>query len=73
METNIASCKRCQYLILTRDSFDTDFSELIGQELEEGYPPAWWRVDLGALYDVYQVVIINRDTNQGSLDKVLLY
>ena len=27
--------------------------------------PAWWRVDLGAAYDVYQVVIVNRDLGQG--------
>ena len=27
--------------------------------------PAWWRVDLGASYDVYQVRIVNRDLGQG--------
>ena len=27
--------------------------------------PAWWRVDLGSQYDVYTVVIYNRDRNQG--------
>ena len=27
--------------------------------------PAWWKVDLGASYDVYQVRIVNRDLGQG--------
>ena len=27
--------------------------------------PAWWRVDLGASYDVYQVVIVNTNLGQG--------
>ena len=28
--------------------------------------PAWWRVDLGADYDVYEVIIVNRDQFQGT-------
>ena len=33
-------------------------------EGEEFDQPAWWRVDLGASYDVYQVVIFNRETQK---------
>ena len=29
--------------------------------------PAWWRVDLGASYDVYQIVVVNRNVNRGKL------
>ena len=37
---------------------------LPGQERNQ---PAWWRVDLGASYDVYQVIITNRDQQQGNI------
>ena len=36
--------------------------QIVEHSLDE---PAWWRVDLGALYDVYEVVIVNRDIFQG--------
>ena len=38
-----------------------DTRELYGAESNE---PAWWRVDLGASYDVYQVEVVNRNSNQ---------
>ena len=31
---------------------------------EDRNEPAWWRVDLGASYDVYEVKIHNRDSFQ---------
>ena len=30
-------------------------------------PRPWWRVDLGSSYDVYQVIIVNRDQYQGNV------
>ena len=66
-------------LIYAHQTFHADTSTLSG---EEQNLPAWWRVDLGTSYDVYQVVIVNRDyargrsniclTGFGSID-VLLY
>ena len=40
-----------------------DTSFLSGQERNQ---PAWWRVDLGASYDIYQVLVTNREMSQGN-------
>ena len=41
-----------------------DTSGLSGEERNQ---PAWWRVDLGASYDIYKVLIVNRETQRGKL------
>ena len=44
-------------VIIAQHSFNTDTGGYPGPYT---FPPAWWSVDLGASYDVYQVVIVNR-------------
>ena len=46
---------------MAQHTFHTDFLRLSAQDR---ILPAWWRVDLGTSYDVYQVVIVNRDVVQ---------
>ena len=49
------------YIVITADHlFNIDYRQLSGEEYSQ---LAWWRVDLGALYDVYQVVIFNIETS----------
>ena len=47
---------------MAQHTFHTDTSLLSG---EQRFQPAWWRVDLGASYDVYQVIIVNRNYFRG--------
>ena len=49
-------------VIIVQHVFCVDTSQLSGQDRNQ---PAWWKVDLGASYDVYQVVITNRDGARG--------
>ena len=46
----------------TQHVFYTDTRTLSGEQYNT---PAWWRVDLGAPYDVYKVLIVNRDQFKG--------
>ena len=48
--------------VVEQNWFHTDTSRLSGEERDK---PAWWRVDLGASFDVYQVVITNRNYARG--------
>ena len=41
------------------------FSDTTKLSEEEQNQPAWWRVDLGTSYDVYQAIIVNRDYVRG--------
>ena len=50
------------YVITAHYTSHTDTSQLNWQER---YQPAWWRLDLGVSYDVYQVIIFNTDVQQG--------
>lgn len=36
-----------------------------GVHYEDLDQPAWWRVDLGREYDIYQVIIYNRNERRG--------
>ena len=49
-------------VIMAQHIFHTDTSKLSGQER---YQPAWWRVDLGGSYDVYEVILVNRIDYRG--------
>ena len=49
--------------IAQNNVFHPDTSRLLGDDRNQ---PAWWRVDLGASYEVYQVIIVNRNQNQGN-------
>ena len=45
-------------------SFHADTLKLSGEDYNQS---AWWQVDLGASYDVYEVIITNRNYFQGNI------
>ena len=49
-------------VIIVQHALFSDTTKLSGEEQNQ---PAWWRVDLGNSYDVYKVIITNRDGAQG--------